>query len=136
VLLFDRETIADADTLMLRTRRGWPTVIITVVNAAGDPDVSRLIDAGADDSVPASSPILASRLHAVTRRARTLNAGTRIAIGDILFDRKARWVWCGGRKVELIMMVRRGVLDVRYSIEIQIRLRSRCNALQTSLQCS
>jgi DNA-binding response OmpR family regulator len=86
---------------MRRIRKRWPTVIIVVVNAAGEADVARLLDAGADDAVAASSPVLPSRLHALTRRARTLNAGARIAVGDILFDRESRRVWCAGREVEL-----------------------------------
>ena len=30
-----------------------------------------------------------------------MNAGTRIAVGDIVFDREARRVWCAGREVAL-----------------------------------
>jgi two-component system response regulator MprA len=36
-----------------------------------------------------------------TRRVRTQNAGTRIAVGDLVFDREARRVWCAGVEVEL-----------------------------------
>jgi DNA-binding response OmpR family regulator len=101
VLVLDRDLLAEADGTMRRIRRRWPTVIVVVMNATGEADVGRLLDAGADDAVGASSPLLASRLHALTRRARTLNAGARIAVGDILFDRESRRVWCAGREVEL-----------------------------------
>lgn len=64
-------------------------------------DVAGLLDAGADDAVAIDSPTLAARLHAATRRARTINAGTRISIGDIVYDRESRRVWCAGAEVAL-----------------------------------
>lgn len=101
VLVLDRDVATESDAVMRRIRRRWPTVIVVVMNAASESDVGRLLDAGADDAIGGSSPLLAPRLHALTRRARTLNAGARIAVGDILFDRESRRVWCAGREVEL-----------------------------------
>jgi DNA-binding response OmpR family regulator len=101
VVVLDRRLIDESDGVLRRIRKRWLTVIIVVVEAADDADVSRLLDAGADDAVTVASPVLASRLHALTRRARTVNAGARIAVGDILFDRESRRVWCAGREVTL-----------------------------------
>ena len=101
VLVLDRAVMTEPDALLRRIRRRWLTVTIVVVSAADDQDVGRMLDAGADDAVILASTQLVPRLHALTRRARTLNAGTRIAMGDIVFDRESRRVWCAGREVEL-----------------------------------
>lgn len=101
VLVLDRALMTEPDALLRRIRRRWLTVTIVVVSAADDHEVGRLLDAGADDAVILASPLLEPRHHALTRRARTLNAGTRIAMGDIVFDRESRRVWCAGREVEL-----------------------------------
>jgi DNA-binding response OmpR family regulator len=101
VLVLDRPVINDGQAVLRRIRRRWLTVTIIVVGATDHGDVGRLLDAGADDAVEAASPLLAPRIHALTRRARTLNAGMRIAVGDILFDRESRRVWCAGREVQL-----------------------------------
>ena len=60
-----------------------------------------LLGWGADDVVTIGSHTLGARLQSATRRARTLNAGARIAVGDIIFDREARRVWCAGQEVSL-----------------------------------
>ena len=72
-----------------------------MVNASDERQVQVLLDAGADDVVLAGSPALAARLNARTRRARTVNAGSRLAEGDGVFAREARRVWCAGREIEL-----------------------------------
>jgi DNA-binding response OmpR family regulator len=100
VIVIDRALLG-GDAAMRRLRQRWPTVSIVVVHAADAVDVARLLDSGADDAVEVESPVVESRLHAVTRRARTLNAGARIAIGDIVFDRESRRVWCAGREIDL-----------------------------------
>ena len=101
VVVVDRALLGDVGAELRRLRRRWLTVTIIVVGAANDSDIARLLDAGADDAVALGSSVLAARLHALTRRARTVNAGTRIAVGDIMFDRESRRVWCAGREVAL-----------------------------------
>ncbi|MEO8564374.1 MAG: winged helix-turn-helix domain-containing protein [bacterium] len=101
VVVIDRDSAAEVGAQIRRMRRRWPTVDIIVVNALDEEDTERLLDAGADDAIAASSPLLAARLHACTRRARTVNAGARIAMGDVVFDRESRRVWCAGREVEM-----------------------------------
>jgi DNA-binding response OmpR family regulator len=101
VVVLDAGAGRSVDAQIRRMRRRWPTIEIVVVNASGERDVEALLDAGADDVIAAGSPVLASRLHARTRRARTVNAGARIAVGDVVFDRESRRVWCAGREVEM-----------------------------------
>ena len=61
-----------------------------------------MLDAGADDAIIGGSRLLRARLLAMARRARTVNAGSRIAIGDVVFDREARRVWgCNGAEVPM-----------------------------------
>jgi DNA-binding response OmpR family regulator len=89
-------------TLQIRLlRRRQPSVYIAFI---GVPDETRsiaLLQWGADDAITADSPTLVPRLQAATRRARIVNAGSRIAVGDIVFDREARRVWCAGHEVAL-----------------------------------
>jgi DNA-binding response OmpR family regulator len=101
VFVIDREIAAAVESRIRRMRRRWPTIEIVVVNARGEKEVEALLDAGADDVIEASSPVLAARLHARARRARTVNAGARIAMGDVVFDRESRRVWCAGHEVEM-----------------------------------
>jgi DNA-binding response OmpR family regulator len=101
VVVFDRDSAHDIGRQIRRIRRRWPTVEIVVINARGESETATLLDAGADDAISVDSPLLAARLHACTRRARTVNAATRIAIGDVVFDRESRRVWCAGREVDL-----------------------------------
>ena len=82
-------------------RRRQPSVYIAYLGVRDETRCISLLHWGADDAIDASSPSLVARLQAATRRARTVNAGTRIAVGDIVFDREARRVWCAGREVEL-----------------------------------
>jgi len=101
VVVFDRDASHDIGRQIRRIRRRWPTIEIVVINARGESETATLLDAGADDAISADSPLLAARLHATTRRARTGNAATRIAIGDVVFDRESRRVWCAGREVDM-----------------------------------
>jgi DNA-binding response OmpR family regulator len=101
VVVIDRDSAVEVGPQIRRMRRRWPTIDIVVINARGESETERLLDAGADDAIASSSPLLAARLHACTRRARTVNAGARIAMGDVVFDRESRRVWCAGREVEM-----------------------------------
>lgn len=91
----------DASQQIRQLRRRLPSIHILYVSV---PDESRsilLLHSGADDAITTSAPTLVARLQAAMRRARTVNAGVRIAVGDIVFDREARRVWCAGREVAL-----------------------------------
>lgn len=101
VLLIDRTALRDLARDIWHLRRRWPTISIAVVNARDEADAERMLDAGADDAILAGSRLLRSRLLALARRARTVNAGSRIAIGDVVFDREAHRVWCNGAEVPM-----------------------------------
>ena len=101
VVVLERAFACDAPRQMRYLRNRWPTLLIAVADAADDADASRMLDAGADDAIVRGSTMLAPRLHALARRARTVNAGMRIAVGDIVFDREAHRVWCAGREVQV-----------------------------------
>ena len=101
VLLVDRSALRDLPRDIWHLRRRWPTISIAVVNARDDADAERMLDAGADDAIIAGSRLLRARLLAMARRARTVNAGARIAIGDVVFDREAHRVWCNGTEVSM-----------------------------------
>lgn len=101
VVVLDGSALDETTRRMRYLRHRWPTIGIAVVNASTEREIERLLDAGADDAILRGSSLLDARLHALTRRARTLNAGSRIAVGDIVFDREARRVWCAGREVQM-----------------------------------
>jgi DNA-binding response OmpR family regulator len=100
VLVVDRSSLRDLAAIW-HLRRRWPTIGIAVVNARDEDDAECLLDAGADEAVLVGSRLLRPRLLAMARRARTVNAGSRIAIGDVVFDREARRVWCNGSEVPM-----------------------------------
>jgi DNA-binding response OmpR family regulator len=89
---------AAGDTTPARTlrtlRQRWVTTSIIVINLDARETIARWIALGADDACTHQSTELIPRLHALARRARTLNAETRIAIGDIVLDREHRRAWC------------------------------------------
>jgi DNA-binding response OmpR family regulator len=99
VLVVDRTALRDVAREIWHFRRRWPTMIIAVVNVRDEDDAEQMLDAGADDAIVGGSRLLRPRLLAMARRARTVNAGARIAIGDVVFDREARRVWCNGSEV-------------------------------------
>ena len=101
VVLLDRATLSDIGRRMRLARHRWPTTPIVVLNARDDADCARLLDEGADDVCVVRSSLLPSRLHAVARRARALNADKRVAVGDVVLDREHRRVWCAGDEVSL-----------------------------------
>ncbi|MEP6621118.1 MAG: response regulator transcription factor [bacterium] len=101
IVVIDRAAPGDVWSRIRHLRRRWPTIELVVVNVTDEVDAGQLLDTGADDAILARSSLLAARLHAHARRARTVNAGTRIAVGDIVFDREARRVWCAGSEVEM-----------------------------------
>jgi DNA-binding response OmpR family regulator len=99
MLVVDRVVLRDVAREIWHLRRRWPTIIIAVVNVRDEDDAEQMLDAGADDAIVGGSRLLRPRLLAMARRARTVNAGARIAIGDVVFDRESRRVWCNGSEV-------------------------------------
>jgi DNA-binding response OmpR family regulator len=101
VVLDDASGERDAEQEIRQLRRRQPSLHIVYVRVSDEKRSISLLHGGADDAIITGSPTLVARLQAATRRARTVNAGSRIAVGDIVFDREARRVWCAGREVDL-----------------------------------
>lgn len=101
IVIVDDRAERDAAHHIRLLRRRQPSVYIVYLNVRDESRCISLLHWGADDAIGASSPSVVARLQAATRRARTVNAGARIAVGDIVFDRESRRVWCAGREVEL-----------------------------------
>jgi DNA-binding response OmpR family regulator len=101
VVLDDACGERDAEQEIRQLRRRQPSLHIVYVRVSDEKRSISLLHGGADDAIITGSPTLVARLQAATRRARTVNAGSRIAVGDIVFDREARRVWCAGREVDL-----------------------------------
>jgi DNA-binding response OmpR family regulator len=101
VVLLDRATVTDIGRRMRVVGRRWPTTPIVILSARDEMDCARLLDEGADDACIAGSSLVPSRLHAIARRARSLNADRRISVGDVVLDRAHRRVWCAGDEVSL-----------------------------------
>jgi DNA-binding response OmpR family regulator len=99
IVVLDRGTIPDVGGQIRHLRRRWPTIEVVVVNIRDDADAECMLDDGADDAIVSGSPLLAARLHARARHARTVNAGARIAVGDVVFERETQRVWCAGEEV-------------------------------------
>jgi DNA-binding response OmpR family regulator len=89
-----------AVTLVQRVRRRWPLVGICCLGCA---DVVAVLEAGADDAVPADAgpEVESAQLAAAFRRARIATTELRVAFGDLVYDREARRVWCAGKEVML-----------------------------------
>ncbi len=101
VVIIDDRNEGDASQQIRLLRRRQPSLYVVYINVRNDQRSIALLHWGADDAILSASPTLVARLQAAARRARTLNAGARIALGDIVFDRESRRVWCAGREVEL-----------------------------------
>ena len=99
IVIVDDWSERDAAHHIRMLRRRQPSVHVVYLGVRDEARSISLLHWGADDAITASSPTLVARLQAATRRARTVNAGSRIAVGDIVFDREARRVWCAGREV-------------------------------------
>jgi DNA-binding response OmpR family regulator len=91
---------AAAVSLVQRARGRWPMVGICCLGCS---DLVAVLDAGADDAVPADAgpAVEAAQLAAAFRRARIATAQLRVAFGDVVYDREARRVWCAGTEVML-----------------------------------
>jgi Response regulators consisting of a CheY-like receiver domain and a winged-helix DNA-binding domain len=99
--IVDAGTDDDATvTLVQRVRRRWPLVGICCLGCS---NVVAVLEAGADDAVPADAgpEVEAAQLAAAFRRARIATTELRVAFGDLVYDREARRVWCAGKEVML-----------------------------------
>ena len=101
IVIVDCLTVDDISRRLRLLRCRWPTCGILVINVPSEQQCMHLLDDGADDACTATSPALTPRLHALARRARTLNAESRVAFGDVVVDREHRRVWCALREVFL-----------------------------------
>jgi DNA-binding response OmpR family regulator len=101
LVCIDRIGLTDIGREIRRWRHRWPSTQVLLLNASNDAEVRRYLDAGADDVTRVDGCDTEHRLNAAARRARTLNAGLRIAFGDIVCDREARRVWCAGAEIRL-----------------------------------
>jgi two-component system, OmpR family, response regulator len=101
LVVLDARATGDALEQTRYLRRRWPTLHVVVVNAPNVAAVIDLMDAGADDATTQMTASFRARLRSSARRASTLNAASRIAVGDIVFEREAHRVWCAGREVDM-----------------------------------
>ena len=101
VLIVDDRLTHDAAGDIRQLRRRQPSIHVLYIKVPSDARCVALLQWGADDAITDHSPTMQPRLQAAMRRARTMNAAARIAVGDIVFDREARRVWVAGNEVEL-----------------------------------
>jgi DNA-binding response OmpR family regulator len=101
VVVLDYPSIPDISRRIRILRSQWPMCGIIVLNVSAVRECASLLDEGADDACTRSSHLVVERIHALMRRARTLNAGFRSAVGDVVVDREHRRVWCATREVPL-----------------------------------
>ena len=92
VVVLDDICERDATQEIRQLRRRQPSLYIVYVRVSDEKRSIALLHGGADDAIITGSPTLVARLQAATRRARTVNAGSRIAVGDIVFDRDRKSV--------------------------------------------
>ncbi|WP_412543429.1 response regulator transcription factor [Longispora sp. K20-0274] len=88
----------------LRMLRGVSDVPVIVATArTGEPDMIRLLEAGADDYItkPFTSKALSARITAVLRRSRTSRFPDRIDVGPLSIDPSRRAATLDGAQLEL-----------------------------------
>lgn len=101
IIVIDDSEQRDAADDIRQMRRRLPAVQVVYLDVLNERRLIDLLHWGADDAIVSDSAQLPARLQAAARRARTLNAQNRIAVGDVVFDRESRRVWCAGKEVEL-----------------------------------
>ncbi|MEP6619641.1 MAG: winged helix-turn-helix domain-containing protein [bacterium] len=86
---------------LLTLRRRWPCIGIVAIEVPGEDAATQLLGWGVDDAIESrcSGEHFSARLGAAARRARTENASLRRRIGDVVYDRDSRRVWCDGDEV-------------------------------------
>lgn len=85
-----------------RLRHRWLSALIVVIGVPDEVTATDLLDAGMDDAVERRSgwPYAAARINAAARRTRMANALLRRRMGDVVYDRDNRRVWCAGEEIE------------------------------------
>lgn len=101
IVIMSREMVGEGALALRRVRQRWQTCTLIVTGARDEHDAEELLNIGADNAMVAKDKLLASRLRAAARRARAINRELRIVIGDIMYDRESRRVWCAGEEVRL-----------------------------------
>ena len=102
LIVLDYQHASDVYRSMRRLRRRCPTsTMIVVANVPHHRGGEKLFDEGADAVCLAGSLMLPGLLNAAARRARAVNADTRIAFGDLVFDREHRRAWSAGMALSL-----------------------------------
>jgi two-component system, OmpR family, response regulator len=101
LVVLDARSYGDVLEQTRYLRRRWPTLHVVVVNAPSVSTVLELMEAGADDATVQITTAFRARLRSTVRRAGAMNAASRIAVGDIVFEREAHRVWCAGREVDM-----------------------------------
>lgn len=101
IVIMSRDMVCDGALALRRLRQRWLTCALVVTGALNERDAAQLLDIGADNALVANDTLLAPRLRAIARRARTINRDLRTVIGDIMYDRESRRVWCAGRELRL-----------------------------------
>jgi DNA-binding response OmpR family regulator len=91
-----------AERAVKRLRRRWLSMLIVAIRVADEAASSALLETGVDDAIEARHDWshVAARLKASARRTRTSNAMLRRRVGDVVYDRENRRVWCAGTEVE------------------------------------
>ena len=86
---------------LMQMRHRWPCIGIIAIEVPSEHVATQLLDWGVDDALESrcSSDHFSARLGAAARRARTENASLRRRIGDVVYDRDSRRVWCDGSEV-------------------------------------
>lgn len=86
---------------LLGLRRRWPCATLIALDVSSEALASQLLNLGVDDAilVGTSWPHTVARLGAATRRTRTANAFLRRRIGDVVYDRDNRRVWCATAEI-------------------------------------
>lgn len=101
--------VLDADLATLvapreiaRLRHRWLSALMVVIGVPDEVAATDLLDAGVDDAIERRSgwPYTAARINAAARRTRMANALLRRRMGDVVYDRDSRRVWCAGEEIE------------------------------------
>jgi DNA-binding response OmpR family regulator len=101
IVCIDRRNVSSPFGEIRSWRRRAPRAQIVMLNAWDDGDALRALHNGADEALTWESPALDSRLRALARRASLLVGTSRRVIGDVVFDRETRRVWCSGSEVRM-----------------------------------
>lgn len=90
-----------AERAVKRMRRRWLTTLLVAIRVPDEATSSALLQTGVDDAIEDRHDWshVAARLNASARRTRTANAMLRRRVGDVVYDRENRRVWCAGTEV-------------------------------------